>query len=51
MFSKEELIQIGQLILSANIKGGDSIVVAKLLQKIDRLAKEEQPKIEPNMGG
>lgn len=40
MFSKQELSIIGQLIQKADIKGGDAIIVAQLLVKIDNLLKE-----------
>lgn len=37
MFTKEELTNIGKLIQSASITGRDSITVAVLLQKIEKL--------------
>lgn len=47
MFTNQELNIILQLISNANIKGGDSIAVAHLIQKIDQLITgqaQEKPK-------
>ena len=46
MFNKNELSVIVQLIKKADIKGGDAIAVAILLQKIDKLVKDEPKKEE-----
>ena len=53
MFSKQELQVMGNLIMRADIKGGDAQATAILLQKIDGIIKdmdipkEDKPKEEP----
>ena len=45
MFTKQELIVILQLIGNSNIKGGDALAVASIMQKIEGLIKKEpEPK-------
>jgi hypothetical protein len=46
MFDKQELNNIRQLLARTDIKGGESIVVALLLQKIDQLLKGTEEKAE-----
>ena len=46
MLTKQELSVIMQLISKADIKGADAITVAVLLQKIDKILKEEPKKEE-----